>query len=75
MLDDLLRRDHVLAPGEDDLFWGAFQELADEQPLRGDLIADAHIVALMRRHGVRTIVTHDRGFLRFDGIRVLDPFA
>ena len=75
MLDELLRREHVLAPGEDDLFWEAFQELAEEQPLRGDLVSDAHIVALMRRHGVRTIITHDRDFLRFEGIKVLDPFT
>ena len=38
-------------------------------------MTDTHIVALMRRHGVRTIITHDRDFRRFDGIRVRDPFA
>jgi toxin-antitoxin system PIN domain toxin len=71
----LLSRDHVYAPGEDDLFWGAFHEIAEEQRARGDLVSDVHIVALMRRHGVRTILTHDRDFRRFDGIRVRDPFA
>ncbi|GIV00558.1 MAG: hypothetical protein KatS3mg014_2173 [Actinomycetota bacterium] len=34
-----------------------------------------HLVALMRENGVRTILTHDRDFRRFDGIRVRDPFA
>jgi uncharacterized protein len=75
MVGSLLGRDHVYAPGEDDLFWGAFQEIAAEQRARGDLVSDVHIVALMRRHGVRTILTHDRDFRRFDGIRVRDPFA
>ena len=34
---------------------------------------DAHLVALMRQHGVSTIYTRDRGFRRFDGLTVLDP--
>lgn len=75
MVDALLDRDHVYAPGEDDLFWSAFSEIAEEQRVRGDLVSDAHIVALMRRHGVRTILTHDRDFRRFEGIRVRDPFV
>ncbi len=75
MVGSLLSRDHIYAPGEDDLFWSAFREIAEEQRPRGDLVTDTHIVALMRRHGVRTIVTHDRDFRRFDGIRVRDPFA
>jgi toxin-antitoxin system PIN domain toxin len=75
MVGSLLSRDHIYAPGEDELFWDAFRELAEEQRPRGDLVTDTHIVALMRRHGVRTIVTHDRDFRRFDGIRVRDPFA
>jgi hypothetical protein len=29
----------------------------------------------MRRHGVRVIYSRDRGFRRFEGIKVLDPFA
>lgn len=75
MVGSLLSRDHVYSPGEDDLFWSAFHEIAEEQRVRGDLVSDAHIVALMHRHGVRTIVTHDRDFRRFDGVRVRDPFA
>jgi len=29
----------------------------------------------MIANGVSTIYTRDRGFRRFDGIRVIDPFA
>lgn len=75
MIGDLLDRDHVFAPGEDDRFWSVFHEVVQEQQARGDLLGDVHIVALMRRHGVRTILTHDRDFRRFDGIVVRDPFA
>jgi hypothetical protein len=42
---------------------------------RGNLVPDAHLVALMRQYGVSTIVSHDRDFRMFDGIRVHDPFA
>lgn len=67
--------DHVHTPGEDAQFWAAFSEMVQEEGIRGDLMSDAHIVVLMRRNGVRTIVTHDRDFRRFDGIKIRDPFA
>ena len=35
----------------------------------------AHLAARMRQHGVTTIYTRDRDYRRFDGTRVLDPFA
>lgn len=74
-IEDLQALDHVRTPGEDSQFWATFSEIVEEERIRGDMISDAHIVALMRRYGVRTIITHDRDFRRFDGIRVRDPFA
>lgn len=41
--------------------------------LAGNLLHDAHIVALMREHALRTIYTRDLAFHRFPGIEVLDP--
>jgi uncharacterized protein len=41
----------------------------------GNLIHDAHIAALCFEHGVTELVTGDRDFRRFSGLRVLDPFA
>jgi len=37
----------------------------------GNLVHDAHIAALMREHGVADILTEDRDFLRFPGVRVI----
>lgn len=74
-LDALFARPNVRSPGEPDGFWTTFRSLADETPLRGKLVPDAHLVALMRHYGVRTLLTRDRDFRRFDGIRVRDPFA
>jgi toxin-antitoxin system PIN domain toxin len=73
-VDLLLARPHIRAPGEAPRFWPVFQATAGDQ-IRGRDVADAHLVALMRQHGVGTIYTRDRGFRRFDGIRVRDPFA
>jgi len=56
-------------------FWTRFTEACAEVHATGNLVSDAYIVALMRQHGVRRILTHDRDFRKFDGIRVVDPFA
>ncbi len=69
----LLELKHVRAPGEADGFWDVFRSHADD--LRGNAVPDAHLVALMRQHGVATIYTRDRDFRRFNGIRVENPFA
>ncbi len=41
----------------------------------GNLIHDAHIAALCLEHGVTELVTGDRDFHRFEGLRVIDPFS
>ncbi|MCH7475269.1 MAG: PIN domain-containing protein [Gemmatimonadetes bacterium] len=41
----------------------------------GNLIHDAHIAALCLEHGVTELVTGDRDFHRFQGLRVVDPFS
>jgi toxin-antitoxin system PIN domain toxin len=46
-----------------------------ESRATGNLVHDAHIVALCREHGVREIVTGDSDFRRFRGMIVTDPFT
>lgn len=41
----------------------------------GNLVHDAHIAALCLEHGVSEIITGDRDFARFPGLRVVNPFA
>jgi toxin-antitoxin system PIN domain toxin len=74
-VETLLGRPRVRAPGEDGGFWSVFRSVLEEGPARGNLISDAHLVALARQYGVRTILTRDRDLRRFDGIRVVDPFT
>jgi hypothetical protein len=51
-----------------------------EQVLRqagatGNLIHDAHIVALCLEHGVSELITGDRDLSRFEGLKIINPFA
>jgi len=75
VIDGLLAVSAVRVVGEDANTWSTYKHLDIGQPIRGDLVPDAVIVAMMLTHGVSTIYTRDRGFRRFDGIRVVDPFA
>ncbi len=73
-LGALVGRPHVQTPGEAAGFWETLR-LTLDSGVRGNLVSDAHLVALMRQYGVHRIVTHDRDFRRFDGVETIDPFA
>ncbi len=72
-VERLLALPHVQTPGEDERFWSSYRHVADAS-VRGNLVPDAYVVALMHENGVRTIWTHDRDFRRFDSVEVRDPF-
>jgi toxin-antitoxin system PIN domain toxin len=74
-IDALIAPSHVRVPGEGDGFWASFRTVAADAKPRGNLVPDAHLVALMREHGVSTIWSHDRDFRKFSGITVKDPFS
>jgi predicted nucleic acid-binding protein len=56
----------VLRPGP--RHWGIFVTLAREVEARGNLLADAYLAALILESGC-TLVTSDRDFARFPGLR------
>lgn len=70
----LVTRPHVRTPGEGEGFWELYRATAGDHARASD-VSDAHLAALMRQHGVRTIYTRDRDFRRFDEIEARDPFA
>lgn len=49
-------------------------ELARTPGLRSDDVPDVEIAALAIEHGL-VLATHDSGFRRFSGLRVVDPLA
>ena len=73
-VEGLLAFPHVQTVGEHDRFWGSYRRVAEEADARGNLVPDAHLVALMVENSVRTIWTHDRDYRRFPEIEPRDPF-
>jgi toxin-antitoxin system PIN domain toxin len=73
-VEQLLALQHVQSVGEQDRFWASYRRVADEADARGNLVPDAHLVALMVENGVRTIFTRDRDYRRFRNIEPRDPF-
>jgi hypothetical protein len=66
---------HVRAISELDGFLDAYKHVAGEIPVRGNLVPDAHVAAILFQHGVRTLYSNDRDFRKFHSIELLDPFA
>ncbi len=72
-VERLLSHAHVRCLSEAEGFWTVYLELAGETPVRGSLVPDAHLAALLKQHGIRTLYTHDKDFLKFSFLRVVDP--
>lgn len=66
---------HVRAVSELDGFLDAYRRVSGDMPVRGNLVPDAHIAAILLQHGVRTLYTNDRDFRKFESLDVRDPFA
>ena len=74
-IEQFVSQPHVRQVGEIDGFWPVYRRVADTVRPKGNLVPDAHLVALMRQHGISTIWSHDRDFRKFEGITVRDPFV
>ncbi len=51
------------------------EAVVSQSAAAGNLIHDAHIVALCLEHGISELVTGDRDFTRFTGLHIVNPFA
>lgn len=72
---ELVSQPHVRTGSEAAGFIESLTHACTEVRAAGNLVSDAYIVALMRQHGISRILTHDRDFRKFDGIRIVHPFA
>ena len=71
---DLLSRAHVRTSGEADGFWDLYLSTGGPR-VRGNDVPDAHLVTLMRQHGVRVLYSRDRDFRCYDGIEIRENLA
>lgn len=74
-VETLLEHPSARFLAEEKGFWSVYRQVTAGVPTRGNLVPDAHLAALLRLHGVRTLYTHDRDFLKFSFLDVRDPLA
>ena len=55
-------------------FLKVYQAITVGITVRGNLVPDAHLAALLRQHGVRTLYTRDADFRKFPFLDIRDPF-
>jgi hypothetical protein len=73
--ESLLNLPHARLLSEEGGFWEAYRATTEEVATRGNLVPDAHLAALLRHHGVKTIYKNDRDFLKFSFLDVRNPFV
>ena len=60
---------------EQEGFMQAYLHVTAGTVVRGNLVPDAQIAAILFQNGVRTLYSHDRDFRKFETLDVRDPFA
>ena len=71
----LLTLPQVRVVSEQDGFMEAYRHVTDGMSVRGNLVADAHVAAILFQSGVRTLYSNDRDFRKFESLEVRNPFA
>lgn len=66
---------HVRLLSEEPGFLDVYRDVTGSLPVRGNLVPDAHLAALLRQHGVKTLYTRDADFRKFPFLDLRDPFA
>jgi hypothetical protein len=59
--------------GEASGYWTELKAALTAGKVAGGMVHDAHIAAICRQHGVRTLLSADRDLTRFGGLRVVNP--
>ena len=55
-VEALTRLPHVRLLAEEEGFWEIYRGVTGEVNVRGNLVPDAHLAALLRQHGIRTLL-------------------
>ena len=74
LVESLIAVPHVQPISERPGFLEVYSEVAGDPGVRGRFVPDAHLAAILLQHGVRTLYTSDRDFLRFSFLDVRDPY-
>ena len=74
-LESLLNSPVLVLLGEGSSHRAHMQRVIKSGNASGNLVHDAHIAALLLEHGVSELLTLDRDFARFPGLRTRNPFT
>jgi len=74
-IETLLSFPQVRVLSEEENFWPCYHQVTDGLHVRGNLVPDAHLVALLLEHNVRVLYTNDTDFNKFHVIESVNPFT
>ena len=72
-VESLLSVPRARVISEEEGFWRVYRQVADGLSIRGNLVPDAHLAAILRQHGIRTLYTNDTDFRKFDFLEARNP--
>ena len=73
-IEQLFALKNVIPAGETDDFWPVYKKEFLSLPARGNSVPDTQILSILKINGVKKFYSKDKDFLRFESIRVIDPF-
>ena len=73
-LESLALLPNVRFLAEREGFFEIYREVTASMSVRGALVPDAHIAAILQQHDIGVFYTADRDFRRFEFLDVRDPF-
>ena len=74
-VESLLDLPQVRVLSEGDGFWSCYRQVSGALHVRGNLVLDAHLVALLLEHDVPVLYTNDADFKKFDVLEIRNPFT
>ncbi len=74
-VEPLLDLPQVRVLSEGDGFWSCYRQVSGALNVRGNLVPDAHLVALLLEHDVPVLYTNDADFKKFDVLEIRNPFT
>lgn len=72
-IEYLLTWPQVRIISEEEGFSDYYLQTTSEFPVRGNLVSDAHLAAILRQHGVKTMYSADSDFRKFSFLKVINP--
>ena len=72
-IEKLLLLPRVRIVTEQEGFLTIYKNVTSRLPVRGNLVPDAHLAALLLQHGVQTLYTSDMDFRKFVFLKIRNP--